>query len=83
MGSLKWILYYVKGTVNKGLVFDRNKAAICDVTSFVDFDYAGDLDRRRTISGYIFTICVGAISWKASLQSITALSTTEALLLLK
>jgi len=75
---MKWILRYVKGTVSKGLVFDRNKAATYDVTGFVDSDYAGDLDRRRSISGYIFTMCVGAISWKASLQSIAVLSTTEA-----
>ena len=32
---------------------------------------------RRSISGYIFTMC-SAISWKASLQSITALSTIKA-----
>jgi len=76
--AVKWILHYVKGTVNKGLVFDRNKAGTYDVTSFVDSDYAGDLDRRRSISWYIFTMCTGAISWKALLQSIAALSTTEA-----
>jgi len=64
---VKWILHYVKGTINKGLVFDKNIAATCDVTGFVDSDYAGDLDRRRLIFGYIFTMCVGAISWKALL----------------
>jgi len=51
---MKWIPRYVKGTVDKGLVFDRNKVSTCDVTCFVDSDYAGDLDRRRSISGYIF-----------------------------
>ena len=51
--AVKWILCYVKGTVNKGLVFDRNKASTCDVTGFVDSDYAGDLDRRRSIFGYL------------------------------
>ena len=29
------------------------------------------------MSGYIFTLCMGAISWKTFLQSIAALSTTE------
>ena len=76
--AVKWILRYVKGTVGKGLVFDKNKAATSDVVGYVDSDYAGDLDKRRSISGYIFTMCGGAISWKASLQSIAALSTTEA-----
>ena len=60
--AVKWILRYVKGTINKGLVFDRNKAATCDVIGFVDSDYAGDLDRRRSKSRYIFTLCAGAIS---------------------
>jgi len=67
----------VKGIVDKCLVFDRNNATTCDVAGFVYSDYAGDLNRRRSISGYIFTLCAGTISWKASLQSIAVLSTTE------
>jgi len=59
---VKWILRYVKGSIDRGLVFDGNKAATWDVAGFVDFDYAGDLDRRRFISAYIFTMCIGAIS---------------------
>jgi len=73
--ATKWLLRYVKGSIDRRLVFDRNKAAIWDVAGFVDSNYAGDLDRRRSILGYIFTMCAGAISWKASFQYITALST--------
>lgn len=62
----------MKGTIGKGLVFDRNKAVTSDVAGFIDSDYAGDLDRRRSISWYIFTMCA------ASLQSIAAFSTAEA-----
>jgi len=76
--DVKWILRYVKGSIDRGLVFDRNKATTLDVVGFVDSGYAVDLDKRRSISGYIFTMCAGAILWKASLQSIAALSTTEA-----
>ena len=36
------------------------------------------LDKRRSISGYVFSLCGSAVSWRASLQSVTALSTTEA-----
>lgn len=36
------------------------------------------LHRRHSISCYIFALCANAISWKASLQSIAVLSTTEA-----
>jgi len=60
--AVKWIFLYMKSTVNKGLVFDINKATTYDVISFVDSNYAGDLDRKRSISEYIFTMCAGAIS---------------------
>lgn len=33
---------------------------------------------RKSLSGYIFTAYGGAISWKASLQRVVALSTTKA-----
>ncbi|KAH9764272.1 hypothetical protein KPL70_001465 [Citrus sinensis] len=49
-----------------------------EVAGFVDSDYAADKDRRRSITGFVFTMCGGAISWKSSLQSVVALSTTEA-----
>lgn len=48
------------------------------VFGFVDSDYAKDIDNRRSISGYVFTLGGCAISWKAQLQSTVALSTTEA-----
>lgn len=76
--AVKWIFRYLKGTSDIGLVFDRKMATTNDVIGYVDSDYGGDLDRRRSLSGYIFTLCNSAISWKATLQSIAALSTTEA-----
>jgi len=75
---MKLIFRYVKGSLDRRLVFDRSKTATWNVAGFVDSDYAGNLERRRFISGYIFTMCARAISWTASLQSIAALSTTEA-----
>jgi hypothetical protein len=43
----------------------------------VDSDYAGDLDKRRSLTGFVFTLSGCAISWKATLQSTIALSTIE------
>ncbi|KAG8498562.1 hypothetical protein CXB51_004879 [Gossypium anomalum] len=48
------------------------------VIRYVDADFAGDLDRRRSFTGYVFIIGGCAISWKATLQTTVALSTTEA-----
>ncbi|GKG51720.1 hypothetical protein Tco_0544358, partial [Tanacetum coccineum] len=43
-----------------------------------DSDYAADLDARRSLTGYVFTIGSSVVSWKATLQPSVALSTTEA-----
>ena len=75
---VKWIPRYLKGTSDLGLLFDRSKLEFVGVTGFVDSDFGGDLDRRRSLSGYLFTLCGSAISWKSALQSVVALSTTEA-----
>ncbi|KAG8491200.1 hypothetical protein CXB51_014356 [Gossypium anomalum] len=48
------------------------------VIGYVDADFAGDLDRRRSLTGYVFTIRGCAINWKATLQTTVALFTTEA-----
>ena len=48
-----------------------------EIVGYVDSDYAGDLDKRRSLTGYVFTLCGSVISWKATLQSTVALSTTE------
>ena len=74
---VKWILHYVKGCLDKCLEFEKSKTATYDVTGFVDSDYDGDLDHRCSISADVFTLCLGAISWKASVQSLAALSAIE------
>ena len=48
------------------------------LVSYVDSVYVGDLDKRRSLTGYVFTIGGCAVSWKARLQATVALSTTEA-----
>ncbi|TQD80644.1 hypothetical protein C1H46_033823 [Malus baccata] len=58
-------------------MFERQKESAW-VLGYVDADYAGDLDKRRSTSGYVFTCAGGPISWRALLQPITTLSTTEA-----
>jgi hypothetical protein len=45
---------------------------------YVDSDFIADLDKRRSLIGYVFTIGSCAVSWKATLQPVVAQSTTEA-----
>ena len=75
--AVKWMLRCLKGTSSHGIVFERRHEDIC-ICGFVDSDYAGDLNKRRSTTGYVFTCSGGPISWRSMLQSISALSTTEA-----
>ncbi|PNX90741.1 hypothetical protein L195_g046867, partial [Trifolium pratense] len=43
-----------------------------------DSDYAGDLDDRKSTSGYVYMLGSSAISWSSKKQAIVTLSTTEA-----
>lgn len=36
------------------------------------------MDKRRSLTGYVFTLFGNVISWRSSLQSVVALSSTEA-----
>ena len=47
------------------------------VVGYVDSDFAGDLDKRRSVTSLAFTLYGGAVSWKSTLQSVVALSTTK------
>lgn len=45
---------------------------------YLDSYFAGSIDTRKSLTGYIFKMFGTAISWKSNLQSVVALSTTEA-----
>ena len=45
---------------------------------YVDSNYAGELDSRKSMTGYVFRFAGGPICWKSTLQDVVALSTTEA-----
>jgi hypothetical protein len=45
---------------------------------FSDSNWAGDLETRRSTTGYVFKIGGAAVSWQSRLQQTVALSTTEA-----
>ena len=45
---------------------------------YVDVDFASDIDSRKSITEFVFTLGGIAISWVSNLQKIVTLSTTEA-----
>ena len=73
--AVKWIFRYLRGTVGHGIVFGNQQGDPL-VVGYVDSDYVGDLNNRRSTTGYVFTISGGPVCWKSTIQSIIALSTT-------
>ncbi|CAL9025421.1 unnamed protein product [Prunus brigantina] len=59
--AAKWILRYLHGTREKRICFEKNYYEGIDKFSveYVDSDFAGDLDKRRSTPGYVFTMAKG------------------------
>ncbi|GJT55272.1 retrovirus-related pol polyprotein from transposon TNT 1-94 [Tanacetum coccineum] len=53
--AVKWILKYLRGITNMGLVYGTDRGNHVNVIGFVDLDYAKDLDKGRSITGYAFS----------------------------
>ena len=72
---MKWIMRYLRGTSDTCLCFGTSDLKL---KGFVDADLAGDIDSRKSTTGFVFTLGGTAISWGSNLQKVVALSTTEA-----
>ncbi|CAM8957737.1 unnamed protein product [Rhodiola kirilowii] len=76
---VKWLLRYIRGTLDKGLLFGGDQLTSEIVEGFVDSDYTGSVDTRKSQTRLVFMVFGTAVSWKANLQKAVALSTTEAI----
>ncbi|PNY15444.1 retrotransposon-related protein [Trifolium pratense] len=76
--AVKRIMRYLKGTLGFGIMYKFNsKSGMC-LKGWCDSDYAGDLDDRKSTTGFVFMLGGGAVSWSSKKQPIVTLSTTEA-----
>ena len=73
--AVKWILRYLKGSSNTCLCFT---GASLKLQGYIDADFAGDIDSRKSTTGFVFSLGDTAISWASNLQKIFTLSTIEA-----
>ena len=71
------VLRYLKGTVDRQIVYSRN-ADPGTLVGYCDSDHASDIHTRRSTTGYVFCIAGGAISWKSKLQPTVAKDSVEA-----
>ena len=78
--SLKWVFRYLHHTSDYGLCYQGRLGLdkVLDIHFFFNAEWAGNLDQRRSTSGYVFILFGGAFSWMSKRQSVVALSTTDA-----
>ena len=73
--AVKWILRYLKGSSDTYLCFT---GASLKLQGYVDADFASDIDSRKSIIGFVFTLGGTTISWASNLQKNITLSATKA-----
>ncbi len=61
--AVKRIFRYLSGTRDDGLLFDGSKGL--ELQGYSDSDYAGDVEKMKSTSGYIFILAGGPVSWKS------------------
>jgi hypothetical protein len=70
------VMRYVKGTLDFGILYSRSKyPRLCGYT---DSDWAGSIDDKKSISRYVFSLGMGAVTWTSKKKHEVALSSTEA-----
>lgn len=73
----KRIVRYINGTMTLKMVYKKQPNAN-PLIGFVDADWAGDKNDRKSTSGYVFKIFGNTVSWCSRKQPTVSLSSTEA-----
>ena len=78
VAASKQILRYIKGTLQYGLIYKRTKEV--DVHGYVDANLAGDINDRRSTTGYAFYLngASNPVTFHSGIQSCVATSTCHA-----
>ncbi len=67
---------YIQGTKTHGIEFQASDTD--GLRGYSDADWAGNVEYRRSTSGYAFMMNGGCVSWRSKKQRTVALSSTEA-----
>ena len=81
IGAIKKVLKYLNGTHTNGILYQKpltTHESKIKIDGYCDSDWGNDPDTRKSVTGFVFLVAGGAISWMAHLQSIVAQSTAEA-----
>ncbi|GJW30830.1 uncharacterized mitochondrial protein-like protein [Tanacetum coccineum] len=74
--AVKWIFWYLKGTVNRGLWYLKDSSIA--LTAFANADHADCQDTRRSTSGSMQFLGDRLVSWSSKRQKSAAISSMEA-----
>ena len=74
--AAKRILRYLKGTIDFGLHYSVSNDY--KLVGYSDSDWAGDVDDRKSTTGFVFFMGDTAFTWMSKKQPIITLSTCEA-----
>ena len=69
------ILRYLKGSPRKGLLFKKNESR--EVEVFIDADWAGSTEDRRSTTGYCSYVWVNLVTWRSKKQNVIARSNAK------
>ncbi|KAG6523782.1 hypothetical protein ZIOFF_013669 [Zingiber officinale] len=72
----KRILRYIKGTIDFGLFYSTSNHF--KLEGYSDSDWGGDIDDRKSTTGFVFFMGDTAFTWMSKKQPIVTLSTCEA-----
>jgi hypothetical protein len=83
MAAVKHLIRYLQGSRELGITYSKpsndgpmNQPNI--LWGFVDSDWAGCPDSRRSTTGFTLMLNGAAVAWKSTRQSVVALSSAEA-----
>ena len=74
--AAKRVLRYLKGTMDLRIWYKKGGSR--ELLGYTDNDFAGDIDSRKSTSGYVFVVDGAAVAWSSKKQHIVTLSSTEA-----
>ena len=74
LAAAKRVLRYIKGTLHHGIEFTNGPLSL---SAYIDADWAGDPDDKRSTSGFLIYLGSNVITWSAKKQPTVSRSSTE------
>lgn len=75
MKAAEHLMRYIAGTRDMGIRFGAGQRGM---VTYSDSDWAGDIETRRSTTGYVVLVDGAAVVWNSKLQPTVATSTVEA-----